>query len=133
MAANSVKQALADLESMERADLLALWEKTFGSPAPPRLHPSLLRSALAWSVQMKSQSEWHVQRIQRMLKQASGGSVITQAGTRIVREWKGRTHQVTVLPNGFEFESRYYRSLTSIAREITGTAWSGPRFFGVSL
>jgi Protein of unknown function (DUF2924) len=52
-------------------------------------------------------------------------------GARLVREWRGRTHTVMALDDGFEFEGRLYRSLTQIAREITGAHWSGPRFFGL--
>ena len=53
-------------------------------------------------------------------------------GTRLVREWHGRTHVVTVLDDAFEFEGRHYPSLTQIAREITSAHWSGPRFFGLT-
>jgi hypothetical protein len=52
-------------------------------------------------------------------------------GARLVREWQGRTHQVTVLAAGFEYAGQTYRSLSAIARTITGTPWSGPAFFGV--
>jgi hypothetical protein len=53
-------------------------------------------------------------------------------GARLIREWHGRTHAVCVTDVGFEFEGATYRSLTKIAREITGTQWSGPRFFGLT-
>ena len=53
-------------------------------------------------------------------------------GSRLVREWRGRTHAVVVAEDGFEFEGKLYRSLTSVAREITGAGWSGPRFFGLA-
>ena len=52
-------------------------------------------------------------------------------GTRLLREWQGRTHHVTVLVSGFEYDGQAYRSLTAIARAITGSAWSGPLFFGL--
>ena len=52
-----------------------------------------------------------------------------KAGSRLVRHWNGKVYCVTALDEGFEFEERYYSSLTKIAREITGAAWSGPRFF----
>ena len=54
-----------------------------------------------------------------------------QAGTRLAREWHGKTHHVLILDEGYLFEDRRYGSLTAIAREITGAAWSGPRFFGL--
>ena len=53
-------------------------------------------------------------------------------GARLVREWHGRTHSVIATEEGFQFEGKLYRSLTSIAREITGAGWSGPRFFGLA-
>ncbi len=53
------------------------------------------------------------------------------SGARLFREWRGEMHRVTVLENGFEYRDRRYRSLSVIAREITGTRWSGPRFFGL--
>lgn len=52
-------------------------------------------------------------------------------GTRLLRDWQGQTHHVTVLAQGFEYNNMTYRSLTAIARQITGTAWSGPLFFGL--
>ena len=55
-----------------------------------------------------------------------------RTGTRLVREWNGRTHTVTVQEEGFTYAGRSYRSLTAIAREITGAHWSGPRFFGLA-
>ena len=55
------------------------------------------------------------------------------AGARLVREWNGRTHTVTVEDEGFSYAGRDYRSLSAIAREITGARWSGPRFFGLAI
>ncbi len=52
-------------------------------------------------------------------------------GSRLVREWRGETHDVLVLEDGFEWNGEHRRSLSAIAREITGTQWSGPRFFGL--
>ena len=63
---------------------------------------------------------------------ASASSALTLApGTRLLREWKGRTHHVTVLDSGFEYESQVFKSLTAITRRITGMGWSGPLFFGL--
>lgn len=53
-------------------------------------------------------------------------------GTRLVRDWHGETHTITVLNRGYEWRGQTYRSLSLIAREITGTSWSGPRFFGLT-
>ena len=61
---------------------------------------------------------------------APAGSV--SAGTHLVREWNGRTYQVEVLDNGYRFDGKTYPSLTAITKRITGTHWSGPRFFGLA-
>jgi hypothetical protein len=128
---DAVVVELAELARLSRADLCERWQGEFGHPPPPRVHRSLLAGALAWQLQMRSQSGWTPTKISKMLNQASGGKLITQPGTRLVREWQGRMYQVTVLPSGFEYEGRTYSSLTAIAREITGISWSGPRFFGL--
>lgn len=52
-------------------------------------------------------------------------------GTKLIREWRGRTHEIEVLTDGFAWSGRRYRNLSEIARSITGTRWSGPRFFGL--
>ena len=58
-------------------------------------------------------------------------SVGLKPGARLVREWRGRTHTVTVTEEGFEYAGANYSSLTTIAKKITGAHWSGPRFFGL--
>ena len=55
-----------------------------------------------------------------------------RAGARLIREWNGRTHTVTVEEDGFTYAGQSYRSLSAVAREITGARWSGPRFFGLT-
>jgi hypothetical protein len=62
---------------------------------------------------------------------ALGPAPLLKPGTRLLREWQGRTHTVSVLDDGFEYEGERYQSLTQIARRITGAHWSGPRFFGL--
>jgi hypothetical protein len=63
---------------------------------------------------------------------ASEGTTTLRPGTRLARDWHGRTHHVLVLDDGYHYRDRRYRSLTAIARDITGAAWSGPRFFGLN-
>lgn len=65
-------------------------------------------------------------------KKPAGNQLLrTKAGTRFVREWQGQLHEVAVLDKGLEYKGHTYRSLSEIAREITGTRWSGPAFFGL--
>jgi hypothetical protein len=64
-------------------------------------------------------------------KTAIESMVRTKPGTQLIRSWQGKTHTVTVQESGYQYESRRYRSLSEIARHITGTQWSGPLFFGL--
>ena len=129
-----LKSQIQALLEMSRDQLAQKWEAAFKCPAPSRVHSrvhsSVLRSAIAWHLQMKSQSTWSVARIRKMLSQ-SGKTITVQTGARLIREWQGQTHVVNVLDSGYDYQGRVYKSLSAIAREITGTAWSGPLFFGL--
>lgn len=118
---------LAALESLDRPELARRWATAFGCAAPQRCGATLLRLALGWHVQMQASG---VRPSARPAKRASGSSTL-RPGTRLLREWQGRTYEVIVTASGFEYASQPYRSLSSIARHITGTAWSGPFFFGL--
>ena len=100
---------------MMRAIASRLQEKAFGS-----LPPTRVRELERLAKQLETTGELDLER-QRQLK----------PGTRLVRQWHGKPYVVTVLEQGYEFEERHHASLTSIARQITGAAWSGPRFFGL--
>jgi len=76
---------------------------------------------LLWAVFARSRSAGAAKRFRPQLK----------PGTRLMREWQGRTYEVVVLDDGFSWQGMQYRSLSAIARKITGTAWSGPLFFGL--
>lgn len=127
-------RTLADLD---RAALVERWAITFDCPAPRNCRATLLRNALAWHNQMALSTkvgsggmDGVIRRLRRALVAPKTKSVIAP-GTRLVREWQGQTHHVTVLPRGFEYGGKTFRSLSALARQITGTAWSGPAFFGL--
>lgn len=128
---------LVALQSMNRVALAEHWVAAFGCPAPRSCQATLLRNALAWHIQMQilrsSVGNREVDRIGQRLRRAASapGATALSAGTRLLREWQGQTHHVTVLASGFDYCGRPYRSLTAISREITGMAWSGPQFFGL--
>ena len=125
---------LQALSSLGRTELAKRWAKIFGCPAPRRAHAQLLRSALAWRYQIDHESEQVVsQLIRRLRRQSASPAPVTvlSPGTRLLREWHGITHHVTVTTDGFDYGGKCYRSLTAISREITGMAWSGPSFFGI--
>jgi hypothetical protein len=133
--------ALAELAVLDRSSLAKRWEAAFEVPAPRGCQATLLRHALAWHVQMQALRKGHKGRqggpdksrsATQALKQATSSSTVTLSpGTRLLREWQGQTHHVTVVERGFEYDGKVWRSLSSIARSITGTAWSGPAFFGL--
>ena len=104
------------------------------SPHLKSCQATLLLQALAWQVQMtvlKAQvGAREADRSVRALRSFPSSCAIA-SGTRLLREWQGRTHHVTVVAGGFEYDGRVWRSLSAIARAITGSAWSGPLFFGL--
>lgn len=133
-------EQMALLEDVDFVALRDQWRRVFRGPAPD-LPADLMRRAIAWRLQERVSGGLSLGTIRtiaslqaRVVK--AGGAVVPvspvlKPGTKLVREWHGRTCIVLVCDDGFAFENRRYRSLTQIAREITGVAWSGPRFFGL--
>jgi len=132
-APENATNALQALSALSRAALADRWTEVFGSPVPRGAQVALLRGALAWHTQMGPAAQTEVaQLFRRRPRQASSApTALLAPGTRLLREWQGQTHHVTVLADGFEYAGLNYKSLTAIARQITGTAWSGPLFFGL--
>lgn len=130
-----VADSLAELAAMDRTQLVDRWAAVFDHPAPRHAQVGLLRGALAWRIQMEAiAGTGRADRLVRGLRRSTAGvapAVTLAPGTRLLREWQGQTHHVTVQASGFEYAGRTWRSLTAISREITGTAWSGPLFFGL--
>src|SRR5204863_6098083 len=83
----------------------------------------------------RPQRQRHLRQFAQQLNESPEGRIRTRPelkpGTRLVREWQGRTYEVLVLDDGFSWQGTGYRSLSALARKITGTAWSGPLFFGL--
>lgn len=130
-----VADSLAGLAAMDRPQLVERWVAVFDHPAPRHAQVGLLRGALAWRIQLEAVAgTGRADRLARGLLRSTAGAapaVTLAPGTRLLREWQGQTHHVTVVESGFEYSGRTWRSLTAISREITGTAWSGPLFFGL--
>jgi hypothetical protein len=124
-----IDDELAALIALPDAALGEEWRKVYRS-APPRISADLLRRGIAYRLQERAYGKLSPQ-VARVL--ASGGRAAREItpGTRLVREWNGRTIDVTATDGGMVWEGRTYRSLSAIAREVTGTPWSGPRFFGL--
>lgn len=137
LAAPNKQSQLTLLAAMDRNALAQRWAEVFGCPAPRHSQAALLRAALAWHCQMAqiaNAGPGGVERLIRVLRReaiSKAPAVSLSPGTRLLREWQGQTHHVTVLAQGFEYNGKTYRSLTAITRLITGTPWSGPLFFGL--
>jgi hypothetical protein len=118
---------------MTSAELRAEWQRVTDSPVP-RVSPSLLRLALAWEIQAKAYGRLP-RDVRRTLDQFATGKTRTRPhrpGMRLVREWNGTVHVVMISDDRtIHWNDRQWGSLSEVAREITGTRWSGPAFFGL--
>jgi hypothetical protein len=130
-----MKLSLAEIETMDRAALSAAWDAVFGSPVPKRLSSPFLRRYLAFEIQARERGglpRGFVGKLQKAVRDDPGtSSPALKPGGRLIREWNGVTHVVDVSTHGFVWKGETWRSLSAIAREITGAHWSGPRFFGL--
>jgi hypothetical protein len=126
--------ALARLERVSRPDLAELWASYFGAAAPPRTSRSLMIRAVAYKMQEHALGGLSAT-MRRLLSEDSvkparrGRSL--RPGTVLIRQWQGVAHHVTVGEHGVLYRGEPYRSLSAVARLITGARWSGPRFFGL--
>lgn len=134
-------RVLQHLKSLPLEAMQAEWRKQLGT-APPRLRSSdLLVRLLAWKVQEREHGGLASATKYRLRRLAREGSAApdktrrerrkTTPGTVLSREWKGAMHYVAVTGTGYEYAGKCYRSLSEVARTITGTRWSGPLFFGL--
>lgn len=121
------------LHRLETADLTQLrteWERRYGA-VPPLRSPELLRKILAWRIQCAA--DGGLDQITRRLLagNSAGPETLLSQGTVITREWKGERHEVEIAGSGFIYRGERWKSLSEVARVITGTRWNGPRFFGL--
>ncbi len=138
--ANIAEEIIA-LEELKMSELRAIWQEIYEAEAPPGISRDLLIRAAAFQVQekecgglgkgVKRKLRSLVQTIKAEGRASPSPSASLKPGSKLIRDWGGKTHSVIVLDNGFDFEGERYRSLSRIAREITGARWSGPRFFGL--
>ena len=136
-----VNRQIAELVDRSTHELRLAWRQLHRTGPPHGLSRDLLIRALTNQLQ-----EWihggASGALRRRLQTLAGAfdrdgasfdpGVVLKTGTTLVRQWRGHTHSVLVREDGFEYEGQRYRSLTMIAERITGTHWSGPRFFGLT-
>lgn len=143
---SSVEDEIAQLRGLDLRGLHARWKIAFRKAAPPHLPRHLLLGVLTYRLQADAfgdldaatkrvleqttciQSREEVaERLQVLNRQQTKA----EAGTVLMREWKGRKHRIMVMADGFAWNGKAYKSLSGIAFAITGTRWNGPRFFGL--
>ena len=132
---SEVAHEIAGLADLDRPHLVARWQRFYGRPPPPKLSRAMLQKAIAYEIQCTAFGGLSTA-TKRALRTAASGASSTPTrhfapGARLVREWNGTVHEVDVVEGGYLWKGETYRSLTAIARVITGTKWSGPRFFGL--
>ena len=136
-----IEKRLAALPTMSKAELCDLWKQFFHADPSSDLRRVLMIPILAYRIQEQALGSLSA-RAQERLRQLSlafekgTDSAVTgvpriRPGTRLVRQWGDQVHLMSVHVNGYEYQGTRYRSLSEIARLITGTRWSGPLFFGI--
>jgi hypothetical protein len=139
---DTVLARLAALKTTPIADLKKQWRDLFETEPPP-YNRTFLETRLAYRIQeltyggLKPQTRARLAALAEQLDEGKtkrrqrrdGDRPVT--GTQLIRDWQGVEHVVTVVADGFDYEGRRYRSLSSVARAITGTQWNGPLFFGL--
>ena len=139
---DTIVARIAALKATPTPDLRTIWRDLFETD-PPRQNRRFLESRLAYRIQELEYGELKptiVERLEALGEELDGGNVEVRkrrtddrpiAGTRLIREYQGVEHCATVLADGFEYQGRPYKSLSAIARAITGTRWNGWVFFGI--
>jgi|ERR1039458_1065897 hypothetical protein len=139
--ADEISAKLEELPNLQTSKLRVLWQELFAKPAHPKLRRDLMIPILAYRIQekayggLKPSTRKRLQKLAEELEQDPNAQLRPnqqiKTGTKLVRQWQGQTHEVMVVDEGFDYRGKRYQSLSEIAREITGTRWSGPLFFGL--
>ncbi len=137
----TLPERLAELETLSTTELRARWEQAIKRPTPKRASRDLLLRTLTYHVQEQAEGGLSKSTRRRLAKLAGLNGENREPisppirqlkpGSRLIREWRGEVHRVTVLEKGFDWRGTRYASLSQIARVITGARWSGPLFFGL--
>lgn len=136
-----VSNRLKSLSGMTKPALCKLWREVLKASPPRGVRRELMGRILTYKIQeqafgaLNAATSRRLRQLARVFeadsKAAVSNSRTIKSGTRIIRQWKGKTYQVTVGDLDYEFDGKRYASLSEIARLITGTRWSGPLFFGL--
>ncbi len=137
-----LEKELTALAKMPREKLRFRWEQVHGTEPPAHISRDLMVRIIAYRIQereyggLDKNTKRRLRALAGALESEGERSLSTgptlKPGAKLIREWHGKTYTVTALEEGFEFKGRRFRSLSGIAREITGARWSGLRFFGLT-
>lgn len=133
-----VRDRLADLPSRARAELVCLWRKELACDPPRQMSRVMMMRILAYELQAGLHGRLSRNESRKLERAAAGqavrpGNAQLSRGAQLVREWNGVTHIVEIIDDKtYRWRDKNYRSLSAIARAITGAHWSGPRFFGLN-
>jgi hypothetical protein len=139
-ARETLEADLAALEDLDYRELRQRFEALYGTACRAKLSRRILRYAVAYRMQeqvLGGLDRATRRRLDKAAEDLTAGRPLApprpriKPGTRLLREWQGRVHEVTVLERGVEYRGQTWPSLSAVAREITGARWSGPRFFGL--
>jgi hypothetical protein len=137
LASELVAEQLQKLEALDAQELRAEWRERFRCPAPKWMQRDLLLRVIAYHLQeqslggLKASTRRKLRQLAETEEPRKPSAPKLKPGSQLLREWNGEMHRVDVLEAGFLWRGRTYPSLSVIAREITGSRWSGPRFFGL--
>lgn len=139
----SIQELVKELKLLSRKELLIKWCDIFDMPAPMNLNKPYLIRHIGWQIKFGGLTASTQKQIDKLVEQYIKNKAlknidikrvqkfVVTVGTRFIRDFKGRKHEVTALDNGFSYNGKTYRSLSAIANEITGTRWNGKKFFGI--
>lgn len=123
-----------EFSAMSRDELTEQWNIHFGTQPPKKMRSNTLARILSCEEQWQASPESRAairKQLERVVAASTKSAPSASEGTRLIREWHGREHVVDVVGGTYHWNGKPWKSLSAIAREITGTKWSGPRFFGV--
>lgn len=136
-----VEADISEIYDCSRYDLTIEFEKLYRQSPPRKMGRELMARAVAHQIQLRasprslSNLDRKLATYARQLRESGqikiAPSSAMKPGSRFTREWQGKLHEVSVGDDGFVYRNRKYKSLSAIARDITGTRWSGPAFFGL--
>lgn len=138
-----IADRLTELPKLSKAKLRELWQQLFNGSSSPRLRRHLMIPILAYRIQeqafgsLSAATRARLRELGRALENNPEGVTSCRPslkpGTRLVRQWRDQVHLVNVDERGYEYQGGRYKSLSEVARRITGTRWSGPAFFGLKV